>query len=204
MDLIYGFLIGFSLGIIPGPVFFMMLQTVLTRGRGAGLAIALGINAADITSITICILGAAAFFQDNTNNFYIGLAGAALLFALGIKHIIKPGKSTIPFQSNAVGYMGHFVKGFLINFINPFTVAVWLTFVAGAGKQFGYGGYKIYIFFALVILGAFTSDLLKVFLAEKLKLFLDDRKLKIIFRLIGVVLLIFGMRILYHVFTESI
>lgn len=203
MDLLYGFLIGFSLGIIPGPVFFMLLQTTLNKGRKAGLSIALGINVADFTSISICILGAAAFFKDSTNNFLIGLAGAGLLIALGTKHIIRPGSSTIPLQSNAVGYMGHFAKGFLINFVNPFTVAVWLTFVAGAGDKFGYDGNKIYIFFGLVISGAITSDLLKVFLADKLKAFLDDKKLKLIFRAIGFILIVFGLRILYHIFTQT-
>lgn len=202
MDLLYGFLIGFSLGVIPGPVFFMLLQTTLNKGRKAGLSIALGINTADLTSISICILGAAAFFKDSTNNFYIGLAGGGLLLALGTKHIIRPGRSTLPFKSNAVGYMGHFTKGFLINFVNPFTVAVWLTFVAGAGEKFGYGN-KIYVFFCLVLLGAFTSDMIKVLLADKLKAFLDDQKLKLIFRGIGVILIGFGLRILYHIFYQT-
>lgn len=198
MAVLEGFLLGLSFVVFVGPVFFTLLQSTLMSGRKAGMMVALGILVSDIVAVAVCLLGASVFFQDKDNNFYIGIAAAVLLFLLGAKYIIRPGKATIPLQNNTIGIAGYFAKGFVVNFVNPFVIAVWLGVISYADTKFGWGT-DLYLFLGASLLAIIFTDTTKVLLAHKLKFFLNDYKLKLIYRIIGVVLVGFGFSILYRI-----
>ena len=198
MVFVEGFLLGLSFVVFVGPVFFTLLQSTLSDGRKAGLMVALGILVSDIVAVAICLLGANVIFQDKTNNYYIGIAGAVLLFLLGAKYILRPGKATIKLQNNTIGLAGYFAKGFLVNFVNPFVIAVWLGVITYADTKYGMGT-DLYIFLAAALLAIIITDSTKVLLAHRLKFFLNDDKLKTIYRVIGVALVGFGLSILYRI-----
>lgn len=198
MAFIDGFLIGLSFVVFVGPVFFTLLQSTLSNGRLAGLMVAIGILVSDVVAVAICLLGANVIFQDKTNNYYIGIAAAVLLFLLGAKYILRPGKATIKLQNNTIGLAGYFAKGFLVNFVNPFVIAVWLGVITYADTKYGMGT-DLYIFLSAALLAIIFTDSTKVLLANKLKFFLDDDKLKVVYRVIGVALVGFGVSILYRI-----
>lgn len=182
--------------IFVGPVFFTLLQNTLERGRAAGIMVALGIIVSDVVAVALCVAGTIAFLQQDTYITYVSLLGAAILFAIGGRYIFKPSFNTEG-QTKYLGLAGAFTSGFLVNFVNPFVFGVWLTVVGYGSAEQGFGS-GLYWFLGGSLLGILTTDLLKVFLAHRIKLLIQPKQLAIAFRVIGVVMLVFGVRLVVY------
>lgn len=195
MALFHGYLLGLGFVIFLGPVFFYLLKCTLDGGFFSGLSVALGIIFADFLCIVICSLGAIAFFEDSKNQFWIGIVGGIILLALGLKFIFKPKIQTetlvVKVKLSKANYVAYFTQGFLINFINPFVFVVWISVIGVAKAEYG-SSTNFFMFLGAALLGIFTTDLLKVLLAHRIKKFLSPAYLKNIYRVFGVVLLVFG------------
>ncbi|MBQ0739865.1 LysE family transporter, partial [Aquimarina celericrescens] len=94
---------------------------------------------------------------------------------------------------------GFFLKGFSVNFFNPFVFMVWIG-------VYNYGQYTypedgvLLIFISAVLAGILTTDLLKVFLSKMVKRFISTQRLSLLFKITGGVLILFSIRLLYFVF----
>ncbi len=196
MALIEGYLWGLAMVVFVGPVFFTLLQNTLQKGRIAGLMVALGIIISDVVAVALCVAGTVAFLQQVENKAYVSIAGAAILFAIGGRYIISPSHNTEG-KANTNGLTGAFVSGFLVNFVNPFVFGVWLTVISYAGNKYGFEG-GMYQYLAGCLLGIFTIDSLKVFLAHRIKAFLKPHNLMIAYRVIGIVMVGFGIRLVVY------
>ncbi len=180
-----------------GPVFFTLLQNTLKRGQWAGMMVALGIIMSDVVAVALCVLGAMAFLQRVENTAYVSIAGATILFAIGGRYIISPSDKTTGTTSH-VGLAGAFTSGFLVNFVNPFVFGVWLTVISYAGNKYGFGS-GLYAYLGGCLLGVLTTDTLKVLLAHRIKAFIQPARLQVAYRVIGLVMLAFGVRLLLYV-----
>lgn len=196
MALLEGYLWGLAMIAFVGPVFFTLLQNTLEKGRTAGIMVALGIIVSDIVAVALCTAGTVAFLQKAENNTYVSITGAVILFAIGGRYIIKPSPSTEG-KITAGGLTGAFASGFLVNFVNPFVFGVWLTVIGYAGNKFGFDG-GLYYYLLGCLLGIFTTDSLKVLLAHRIKAFIQPRNLMIAYRVIGVVMVGFGIRLVWY------
>ena len=197
MAFLQGYLIGLGLIVLIGPVFFVLLQTTLQYGRWPGLTVAFGIFVSDIIAVALCVLGARAFFENQSNQKWIAWGGGLLLLAFGLKYLLKP---TLPamkeIKLSKLDYFGFFSKGFLINFVNPFVFLVWLGIIANAGKIYGYSQ-NLAFFLIGTLLAILTLDSLKALFADKLKGIMRPNVLKIIFRISGVLLILFAARLIF-------
>lgn len=196
MALLSGYLVGLAMVVFIGPVFFTLLQTTLREGRLAGWMVALGIFISDIVAVAICLPGA-RFLDDKANEMYISLAGAAILLGFGAMYIIKPNTDTSAVTKSVTGLVAAFSRGFLVNFVNPFVFGVWLAVIANAGQEFGFGT-DLYLFLGASLLGILTTDTLKVLLAHRIKNLIEPKRLKQVYRVIGIVLVGFGIRLLVY------
>ena len=199
MALLEGYLIGLAMVVFVGPVFFTLLKTTLQQGRLAGWMVALGIFVSDIVAVGICLPGA-KFLEDKTNEVYISLAGAAILLVIGLSYTLKPMATSEAETANYPTLFAAFSKGFLVNFVNPFVFGVWLTVIAYAGGKYSFEA-DLYLFLTAALLGIITTDTLKVLLAHQIKHLIEPRRLKIVYRVIGVILIGFGVRLLYYAFA---
>lgn len=179
-----------------GPVFFTLLQNTLEKGRTAGLMVALGIIVSDVVAVALCIAGTVAFLQKVENTTYVSIAGAVILFAIGGRYIISPSNNTEG-KPTTGGLTGAFVSGFLVNFVNPFVFGVWLTVISYSGNKYGFDG-GMYHYLIGCLLGIFTLDSLKVLLAHRIKSFLKPQNLMIAYRIIGIVMVGFGIRLVVY------
>lgn len=198
MALLSGYLVGLAMVVFVGPVFFTLLQTTLREGRLAGWLVALGIFISDVVAVAICLPGA-RFLDDKANELYIGLAGALILLSFGLVYLIKPNTDTTAITKSIGGLFAAFSRGFLVNFVNPFVFGVWLAVIANAGQEFGYGT-DLYLFLGASLLGILTTDTLKVLLAHRIKSLIEPKRLKMVYRIIGLVLIGFGIRLLVYAF----
>ncbi|MDF1673273.1 MAG: LysE family translocator [Vicingaceae bacterium] len=203
--LLHGFLVGLGFIIFLGPVFFYLLKNALEKGFWVGFFIALGIVIGDLVCIVICSLGAVPFFNNPDNQFWIGIIGSLILLGLGIKFLVKPDTKTKSAESpisqkiSKRNYVSYFIQAFLINFVNPFVFVIWIGIIGYAETEYGYGK-DMLAFFIAALLGIFSTDLLKAYFAHKIKKFLTQKFMRNLSRVFGVILIVFGVRVILYVF----
>ena len=201
MPFIDGFTVGFAMIIFVGPVLFTILQISLEKGFLAGFMTALGVFVSDVICVIICYYGANSFIKDSTNDLWISILGTIILFSIGLKYIIKPNLNLeVVKRPSTLSLFASFTKGFLVNFVNPFVFAVWITIIGIAQKDYQSADLWMYLFAAT--LAVLITDTLKVMLAEKLRPLLNPNNLSKIYKVIGGILIVFGIRVLAHIFLQ--
>lgn len=200
MPILKGFAVGLGLAFLIGPVFFTLLKASLQRGVWSGLSVAFGILLSDIVCVSLCALGTAKYLNDEKNQAYLAIAGGLILLGLGLSYVIKPKVSTgEDIKVKALDYVGYMVKGFLVNFLNPFVFFVWISIIAASGYTLQD---SLVVFLMGVLGGIFLTDCLKAILANKIKHFIRHDILLKLFRVIGVLLVGFGGRLMYFGVTH--
>jgi threonine/homoserine/homoserine lactone efflux protein len=200
MDLLEGYLIGLGMIIFIGPVFFLLISSTLKGGYIAGLMVAIGIVISDLICVILCMYGLAPLLTHPDSHFWLAITGSILLVGIGVKYILT--KHTHQ-EENMILYSHHqfsfFVKGFLINFVNPFVVMVWMGVIKYTEQRVG--GNSI-LFLSGTLLGIFSTDLLKVVLAKRIKQFINPSTLQWIYRVFGVIMIAFGIRMFFYFYFK--
>ncbi|MBP9887860.1 MAG: LysE family transporter [Leptospiraceae bacterium] len=194
MEFLQGYLLGLSMIVFIGPVFFLLIRISLEFGTSAGVWVAIGIIISDILCVILSFLGVNTFFASNSK-FYLTLLGGILLILLGLKYLIKPSNLIQTKNKQHLHYLSCFVKGFLVNFVNPFVFFVWIGVVTYA-KDNKVLNEHLEVYFLGVLLGIFSTDLLKVFTSRQIKTFLRPTVLRNLYLVSGLVLVGFGLRLL--------
>ena len=193
-----------------GPVFFMLLQTSILKGAKAAIIFDLGVILGDITFILISYFGSRSLLEkikDDPRLFFIG--GLVMIIYGLITYIDKENKKEsletseiidVPVSNN---YLKLFVKGFFLNFINIGVLAFWLGTVLVVGPTLNMNEKSILIYFSVIILGYFVTDLGKIFLAKQLKDKLTNNVVFRIKRVMGIILIIFGVFLMLKGFIPN-
>ena len=193
-----------------GPVFFMLLQTSILKGAKAAIIFDLGVILGDITFILISYFGSRSLLEkikDDPRLFFIG--GLVMIVYGLITYIDKENKkesletSDIIDVSASNNYLRLFVKGFFLNFINIGVLAFWLGTVLVVGPTLNMNEKSIFIYFSVIILGYFVTDLGKIFLAKQLKDKLTNNVVFRIKRVMGIILIIFGVFLMLKGFIPN-
>lgn len=202
MSIFQGLLAGFATIIFVGPVFFYLLKTSLAFGSINGILVAIGIIISDISAVWLCYIGFAKLLTTDSGQFWLSAAGGFILMGMGMfyllnKHATVKDKNLI----NRGGRIMFLVNGFLINFVNPFVFGIWIGLISYAGNLYESAtDVKLYLLGTLI--GIFSTDVSKVLLSKYLQPILNAKRLLVIYRIVGILLLVFGMRLL--VFAYSI
>ncbi len=198
MSFLEGFAIGLGMVIFIGPVFFLLLNSSFQSGSRAGFAVALGIIVSDIIYVGLCYYGLSSFINIENNKFWMGTIGSIIVFILGLHYLLKKAKITTEISMNSRRLRIFFLKGFSVNFFNPFVFAVWIgVFNYGQHNYPEPGSLKIFLI--SVLSGILFTDVVKVFLSKKIKGFISLKRLTLFFKVTGVLLIIFSVRLLYLV-----
>ena len=197
-EYINAILLGFGLAFMVGPVFFTLIETSITKGAKAAIVFDLGVVLADIVFILIAYFGSVVVLQEIEDDPRLFLIGGLVLIAYGLftifykktKKIVTDKKLVIVENNN---YLGLFLKGFFLNFINIGVLAFWLAIVIAAGTNFKMDGSSIFRYFALVLFSYLVTDLVKILVSKQLKKKLTPIVLRKIRQALGVFFIIFGM-----------
>ena len=190
--------LGFFLSFMIGPVFFVLLETSALKGFRAALAFDIGVILADVLFIFAAYFSSFQLLENLSNQPGLYVFGGAILMVYGITTVIKkePKKPNLPegaTENLIKGYLGLFIKGFLLNFINIGVLVFWLGIIIIVGPSLENDSSRIFTFFASMILSYFITDLFKIFLAKRLKRKLTKKRIRFIKKFIGIVLVIFGL-----------
>jgi threonine/homoserine/homoserine lactone efflux protein len=197
-DLLKAIPIGFGLAFMIGPVFFMLIQTSILKGARAAIVFDLGVILADIAFVLLAYYGSYQFLTKIKDDPKIFFLGGAILFIYGLGIFLKKDKKEIgvnqefdlPEKNN---YIGLFLKGFFLNFINVGVLAFWLFLVLSIGPSLEMNENRIFQFFAAIIIAYFVTDLGKIVLAKQLRKKLTLKVIIKIKRGMGIALMIFGL-----------
>jgi threonine/homoserine/homoserine lactone efflux protein len=197
-DLLKAIPIGFGLAFMIGPVFFMLIQTSILKGARAAIVFDLGVILADIAFVLLAYYGSHQFLTKIKDDPKLFFLGGTILFIYGLGIFLKKDKREIgvnqefdlPEKNN---YIGLFLKGFFLNFINVGVLAFWLFLVLSIGPSLEMNENRIFQFFAAIIIAYFVTDLGKIVLAKQLRKKLTLQVIIKIKRGMGIALMIFGL-----------
>ncbi len=201
MQTIEAILLGLTLGagtlLFIGPVLFYLVKSSVDHGQRAGNQVALGIITGDIIYVFIVANGLSDYLSSNTAQQYMAIIGGAILLLFGIKPFISSKnqnleKDTVQSKSS----LTFFINGFVINFVNPFVITVWIGFYVLCDARLESSN-QINIALISCLVFIFSTDLLKARLSLHLKKFLTSERMQILSKSFGVLMLLFGLRLLY-------
>lgn len=201
--LIEGIIVGLTFAVLMGPVFFALIQTSIHRGFQSGVLLAGGILLSDVVVLSLSYLGISQVIgKDPRENFLFAIIGGIILIIFGFvtitRKVVKTGSEKELEISTPQPYI--FVgKGFLLNITNPAVWFMWVTVMVSVSSNYGVNNRSIALF-AIGTLGTiFFTDVLKSFLANQLKQFLTARVIKWMNRVVGILLIGFGIYLIMNV-----
>ena len=187
--------VGFFTAFIMGPVFWVLLETSITKGFKAAVAFDLGVMFADVCFIGICYLGSFQLLEDEQNKQGLFVLGGTILLLYGLFSWInrnKKSKDQPEIQESKENYFGLAAKGFAINILNVGVFIFWggVTIVSSpaSGKSFT----SFVLFFSIVLLSYFITDLLKISVANRFKSLLTGKGIVIVNSIVSLILIISG------------
>ena len=187
---------GFFTAFIMGPVFWVLLETSITKGFKAAVAFDLGVMFADVCFIGVCYLGSFQLLEDDQNKQGLFVLGGTILLLYGLFSWInrnKKSKDQPEIQESKENYFGLAAKGFAINILNVGVFIFWggVTIVSSpaSGKSFT----SFVLFFSIVLLSYFITDLLKISVANRFKSLLTGKGIVIVNSIVSLILVISGV-----------
>ena len=195
--------LGFGLVLILslGPVFFLLIQTSIEKGFKKAAFTALGVSLADLIFVVLIMKGMASVLEQPAIKFWAGIIGVTLLIVFGLYSFFKKpqlGKASIKAVPDS--YSKSLATGLLFNLFNPSSIFFWLSLVSIVQINFGYSGNQKMQFFSGVLLAIISTDLTKSYLADKLKRFSTVRAVSFLNKVVGVILVGFGVVLLTQLF----
>lgn len=205
MPFLKGIATGIVLMFMLGPSFFYLIRVAIVQGFKKAIGFALGILLSDLAMMIPIFFGMRKIFESQDFQVAFGVVASTAMIFLGIKYLSKKQEegfeideaSTEPVKG---GFFGYIVKGFSLNIINPFTVMLWVS-VPGVVKL-GSDVYEVTFFLSGLAGTILCLDFLKAFLANKLAKVLNAKTMLLIDKILGVVLLGFSIRFIYHTYIH--
>ncbi|SHL70201.1 LysE family translocator [Flavobacterium chilense] len=198
-DILAGLPWGLFLSFMVGPVFFILLETSITKGFRAAIVFDFGVVLGDIFFIAIAYLGSYRLIQSLKDKPALFIFGGIIMLAYGIISFVKLKKEEkindeeIDRDIIKRNYGSLFIKGFLLNVINIGVLGFWLAVIISVGPKLEMQNSRMFTFFTSVIITYLVVDCLKILLAKQLKSKMTPTNILKIKKGISIVLMIFGV-----------
>lgn len=201
--------IGFLLSVMVGPVFFILLETSITKGIRAALALDIGVFISDILYILFALsfVDQISSINSGENKLIFGFIGGSIFIIYGIFYFFKKSKMvdlTLEAEntSKEVGvapkdYLLLGLKGFILNIANPAVIFYWLSILSLAAQSVPDNTKNpntwILLFLSILLGTYFSIDVLKVFTAKRLRALVNQNLLNALNILIGLIFFLTGV-----------
>jgi threonine/homoserine/homoserine lactone efflux protein len=201
-DILAGLPWGLFLSFMVGPVFFILLETSITKGFRAAIVFDFGVVLGDIFFIAIAYLGSYRLIQSLKDKPALFIFGGIIMLAYGIisfvrlKNEEKIDDEEIDRDIIKRNYGSLFIKGFLLNVINIGVLGFWLAVIISVGPKLEMQNSRMITFFTSVIITYLMVDCLKIVLAKQLKSKMTPTNIVKIKKGISIVLMVFGVALI--------
>lgn len=203
MLILEGIAFGLALAVSIGPIFFALVQTSLRQGLAAGVFVGTGIWVSDFLYIIASYFGISqlhALKGDPQFTFWFGLLGGLFLFGFGLALFFKkpPGLEQLRQPSDRESsVLLLWAKGFLVNTANPFTIFFWFVTMTNGVIERQFSPVQVLQFFGGILGIIILTDFLKAYFADALRRKLMPVHLKWFGWLGGVIVMGFGVVIIW-------
>jgi len=189
-----GILLSFSFG----PLFFILLETSISKGIKQAFFIDVGVVAADITFFSVAYFGASKLITEE-NQPALFVLGGVLLSSYGVVSLFKTYKKRKKQQKGKVkviqtpNLFSLAIKGYLLNIINVAVLFFWTGVLFVIGPKFEMETGKIWLFFLATVSTYIIVNLCKYYFASKLKTKLTDSILYKMKQVLNLFVFVFGV-----------
>jgi threonine/homoserine/homoserine lactone efflux protein len=194
--ILQGFALGLLLSVSVGPVVFSVIKQSINHGHKGGLSFAIGVAVSDLTWVLISNVFTEFFNRLLQFEKVIGIGGSILLLSMGVYFLffkkvqLNEMGDGLEMKRNTRDYVRIFFAGYFVNVLNPGVIAFWFTcataFVTTPVNE------RIALF-ATCLFVVFMADVFKIFLANRLRKRLTLKTIRIINKLSGIILIVFGV-----------
>jgi len=197
--LLKGLTLGLLLSISVGPVIFSIIKQSLNSGHRGGIAFIIGVSASDIALVLVSNVFTEIFGYMVKHKNFIGIAGSFFLIVMGVYFIffkkVKVDDSGVQvLQLTKKDYVKTLLSGFFMNTLNPTVFIFWLT---TSTTLITLSIENRIIAFVTCLAFVLSTDFLKVIMAQKIRRKLTPHNIQILSRINGLVLLGFGLVLLW-------
>jgi len=208
MDLIWeGIKFGLALSILIGPIFFAIVQAGVEEGARAGTMVGLGIWVSDLLFIIAVYYSLSYINQVASSDqfaLYLGVGGSIVLAAFGLGALLTApkvgaGPQWTKYTVRKSSYFSHWLKGFLINTVNPFTFFFWIGVASTVVVDGDLTQQEAIYFFSGILGTIIITDFIKALLAKRIRRVLRPVHLMWLRRISGGALIVFAVVLLVRV-----
>ena len=201
--------IGFLLSVMVGPVFFVLLETSITKGIRAALALDIGVFISDILYILFALsfVDQISSINSGENKLIFGFIGGSIFIIYGTFYFFKKSKMvdlTLEAENTSKevaaapkDYLLLGLKGFILNIANPAVIFYWLSILSLAAQSVPDNTKNpntwILLFISILLGTYFGIDVLKVFTAKRLRTLVNQNLLNALNILIGLIFFLTGV-----------
>ena len=193
---VFGFILSFSFG----PIFFILLETSITRGIKQAIFMDFGVIVSDLLFFSLAYFGASKIATEENQPALFLLGGVILTVYSVVSFINNVAKKKKIKKAKAVEetrLLKYMVKGFLLNIINVSYLVIWAGVIVWFGPKVEMSPVKIWTFFVVSVVTYLAINLLKFLLSSRLKSKLTDKVLFYIRQGLNILILIFGIVLIF-------
>lgn len=190
-----GFALGLLLVISVGPVIFTIIKQSINNGKEGGFSFVIGVWISDISLILLSNIFSELVTHLLDFKKPIGIAGSMFLIGMGFYYLFLKKVTLHPEDISLPPLKGSdhakiAIQGFLLNSLNPAVIAFWLT--AATAIAVTHTVKERIIIFVTTLIINMSADVGKVILAGKLRSKLTIHNIRLINKISGLILIIFG------------
>jgi len=193
---VFGFILSFSFG----PIFFILLETSITRGIKQAIFMDFGVIVSDLLFFSLSYFGASKIATEENQPALFLLGGVILTVYSVVSFINNVAKKKKIKKAKAIEetrLLKYTVKGFLLNIINVSCLVIWAGVIVWFGPKVEMSPVKIWTFFIVSVITYLAINLLKFLLSSRLKSKLTDKVLFYIRQGLNILILIFGIVLIF-------
>ena len=196
--LLKGLAFGVTMAMIPGPIFFLIVQRTLAEGAATGFLCGLGAVTADATYALVAAIGLTFIMKFLLSyQALLSLLGGLFLIYLGIITFFQqPSEEQVDVKDTRL--VSAYFSTFFLTIANPVTILSYCIMFAGLGIESASQNFLTAVSLVLgVILGSmFVISLLVIFL-RRFKKQLSNKTLILICKSAGIILIGFGIAAIF-------
>jgi threonine/homoserine/homoserine lactone efflux protein len=206
VDIIEAILKGLAMGLLlvisVGPVIFTVIKQSINNGHPGGFSFVIGVWISDFLLVVLSNLFSELVTTLLDFKVQIGIAGSAFLISMGVYYIFfkkvhfHPEDLALP-PLKSSDHAKIALQGFLLNTLNPAVMAFWLT--AATAIAVSHSIRDRIIIFATALILNMSADIVKVSVAGKLSKKLTIKNIRLINKISGIILVVFGTVLLFGV-----
>ena len=210
-DILTAIPLGILLAFTIGPVFFVLLETSITKGFRAAMVFDFGVICGDFIFILIAYFSTNQLLEKLKDDPSLFFLGGVIMLSYGVISFIKQKRSYKGLVEVNVkedinqpnNYLNLFFKGFLLNFINIGVLGFWMMIIISFGPKLNMESDRIIIFIATILVVYLIIDSIKIVIAKQLKSKLTPYIIYKIKSVISVILIIFGVFLMIQGFFPN-